>query len=132
MSAAKKPAARFICDGKKFATMEEAAAHAGDINARTGAIVAIEPLRPRLTASELKYRVTQTRHDSHFFDRATLKFFGDTMRNFAVDEAAPVTLRDGSQCMAYRRRRIHAVKMGNRDCFYFCADTFKQLHGVAK
>lgn len=33
-----------------------------------------------MTPSELKYQVEQT--GSNFFDRKTMKFFGDTMKNY--------------------------------------------------
>jgi hypothetical protein len=39
----------------------------------------------------------------HFFDRKTMQFFGDTMRNFA-------TRTDGDRVILYRRRPVrHAL-----------------------
>jgi hypothetical protein len=43
-----------------------------------------------ISASELKYRVESAGHESHFFTRPTMKFFGDTMRNFTVEDAGLV------------------------------------------
>ena len=37
-----------------------------------------------MTASELKQKVNEAGHDSHFFDRDTMRFFGDSMANYRV------------------------------------------------
>ena len=37
-----------------------------------------------MTASELKARYLEIKPDGHFFDRQTMKFFGDTMANYGV------------------------------------------------
>jgi len=37
-----------------------------------------------MTASELKYKVEQAGHEPFFFSRDTMKFFGDTMKNYGV------------------------------------------------
>jgi hypothetical protein len=55
------------------------------------------------TPSEIKYAVQNSPHESHFFDRKTMQFFGDTMRNFG-------TYRDDlGRVILYRKR---AVKHG--------------------
>lgn len=36
------------------------------------------------SASDIKYKHLELIPDSHFFDRATFKFFGDSMKNFGV------------------------------------------------
>jgi len=40
-----------------------------------------------MTPSELKYLYQSRNPDGHFFDRSTMKFFGDTMKNFGVYSA---------------------------------------------
>lgn len=40
-----------------------------------------------MTPSELKYHVESRDETSHFFNRKTMKFFGDTMANFGVRSA---------------------------------------------
>ena len=37
-----------------------------------------------MTPSQLKYEVEAAGHERHFFDRSTMKFFGDTMSNYGV------------------------------------------------
>ena len=37
-----------------------------------------------MTPAELKRQYIEHNQEGHFFDRATMKFFGDTMRNFSV------------------------------------------------
>ena len=46
-----------------------------------------------MTASELKKQVKKHNPESHFFDRETMKAFGDTMRNYGV-RMAEVELDD--------------------------------------
>jgi hypothetical protein len=48
-----------------------------------------------MTASKLKYLYEKNNPDGHFFDRATMRFFGDTMRNFGVADGGKMkTLTD--------------------------------------
>ena len=69
-----------------------------------------------MTASELKYNVEQG-HDRYFFTRDSMRFFGDTMRNYGV--------RDGGTTWKLYRR--HPVKHGFRDSAYFDKATFKRV-----
>jgi hypothetical protein len=70
------------------------------------------------TASDLKYYHLQARPDSHFFTRRTMRFFGDTMRNYGVRRA-------GNYWELYRRR---PVKGGLRESAWFCVETFHRVH----
>jgi len=65
-----------------------------------------------MTPSELKHHVEQT--GSHHFDRKTMKFFGDTMRNYGVRDA-------GQYWELYRKR---PVKHGLSSSMYFDKKTF--------
>jgi hypothetical protein len=83
-----------------------------------------------MNASELKHRIESTGQNRHFFDRKTMKFFGDTMSNFAVD--GPVTIYDWggdpSQCWhLYRKRATRAGCAGAG--YHFCASTFRRVTG---
>jgi hypothetical protein len=59
------------------------------------------------TASDIKAAVSG-REDSHFFDRKTLKFFGDTMSNFGTYTEVGST-PGSTRIILYRKR---AVKHG--------------------
>jgi hypothetical protein len=72
-----------------------------------------------MTASELKYRVEQSGNEPYFFTRKTMKFFGDTMRNYGV--------RDAGDCWELYRKM--PVKHGLFSSAYFDKATFRQIFG---
>lgn len=78
-----------------------------------------------MTASELKYRVESAGHESHFFTRQTMKFFGDTMRNYGARGPGTIQTYSGTATVyeLYRRR---PVKHGLRDSAFFDAETFER------
>ncbi len=82
-----------------------------------------------MTPSELKAKVEET--GSHFFNRKTMKFFGDTMRNFAVSGPMEIETHDGKR-VAYQLRRRKPVKSGICRSHYFDSETFKEIHQVVK
>lgn len=69
-------------------------------------------------ASDLKYMVEQSGNEPHFFTRKTMKFFGDTMRNYG--------LREHDDCFELYRRKH--VNHGLIDSAYFDKKTFKRLY----
>jgi hypothetical protein len=75
-----------------------------------------------MTKSELRQRVMET--GSHFFDRSTMRFFGDTMANYGVLKN-PVDI-NGVQCWVLYRRK--PVKHGLCSSAYFDCQTFKRVH----
>lgn len=75
--------------------------------------------------SELKYNVAQT--GSHFFDRKTLKFFGDSMSNYGVRSAVVIN-HSGEEVGCWELYRHRAVKHGLKTSAYFDKVTFKQVH----
>jgi hypothetical protein len=83
-------------------------------------------MQKRMTVSELKYQVQAT--GSHWFDRKTMKFFGDTMRNFGCS-SKPFAMTDnmGRDRMVYQLWRKGKVKEGNLNSAWFDAETFKQV-----
>lgn len=60
-------------------------------------------------------------HESFFFTRDTMKFFGDTMRNYGVRAA---TIDGRAVWELYRKR---PVKHGMTDSAYFSQDEFRRV-----
>jgi len=79
------------------------------------------------TASHLRMFIEEAGHSPYFFDRKTMRGFGDTMKNFGVCKTK-VIMNDDSICEAWELYRRRPVKFGNQGSFYFCATTFKRLH----
>lgn len=80
-----------------------------------------------MTPADLKAKVTAT--GSNFFDRKSMAFFGDTMRNYSV-RSKPVMVETWSsgpvECWELTRK--HAVKHGLTDSAYFDVKTFERVH----
>lgn len=74
-----------------------------------------------MTPSELKANILAHDPDSHFFDRKTMKFFGDTMKNYGVRKAE---LNDVTVWELYRKR---PVKHGLKSSAFFRTTDFKQV-----
>lgn len=74
-----------------------------------------------MNASDLKYHVEQT--GSNFFDRKTMKFFGDTMANYGV-RSATIETYDSPAVDVWELYRRRAVKHGLKDSAYFSKATF--------
>lgn len=69
--------------------------------------------------SELKKRVQET--GSCFFERETMRFFGDTMKNYGVRKAE---INGKAYWELYRK---NPVKHGRKRSVYFSADTFERV-----
>ena len=69
-----------------------------------------------MTPAELKYLVQST--GSYFFTRQSMKFFGDTMKNFRC--------RDGGDCWILYRK--NPVKHGLNSEYYFSKTTYQRIH----
>lgn len=67
-----------------------------------------------MTPSQLKAEYQRHNPDGHFFDRKTMSFFGDSMKNYGVYDA-------GSHWALYRKR---PVKHGINTTHYFDKITF--------
>lgn len=65
------------------------------------------------TSSDLKYIYQQNNPNGHFFDRKTMKFFGDTMRNFGVRRT-----EDGNIELYRRKPVMHGLQKSH----YFTPD----------
>jgi hypothetical protein len=84
-----------------------------------------------MNASDLKFHVTSAGFDSHFFTRETMRFFGDTMRNYGV-RSVIVTCRSektgGAESVsAWELFRRKPVKHGVKGSAYFCKNTFRRV-----
>lgn len=78
-----------------------------------------------MNASDLKYHVEST--GSVFFDRSTMKFHGDTMKNYGV-RSATVDTPTQKSVEVWELYRKQAVKHGVKDSAYFNKDTFERVH----
>lgn len=76
-----------------------------------------------MTPSQLKLLYQTHNPNGHFFDRKTLKFFGDTMKNYGVCDGPDNTWE------LYRKR---PVKHGVRKSAYFDKVTFKERHDISE
>jgi hypothetical protein len=78
-----------------------------------------------MTPSQLKAHVDAT--GSYYFSRETLRFFGDTMRNFAVYGPKDVTQRDGTKVKAWQLWRKRATKLAAGHVAYFDTTTYEHV-----
>lgn len=88
------------------------------------------------TASDLRAFVESRGTDSHFFDRKTMRFFGDTMKNYGVCkttirvnyDANGEYVQGGEEIEAWELYRKRPVKHGLQTSVYFRADNFSQTY----
>ena len=73
-----------------------------------------------MTPSQLKYKVDQT--GSHFFTRASMKYFGDTMKNFGLRSY------DENTWELYRKSLRGTQQTVS---FFFDKTTFKRKHMIS-
>lgn len=78
------------------------------------------------TASDLKYAVEQSGNEPFFFTRETMKFFGDTMRNYGVRKAREIDTISGP-VLAYELTRKRPVKHGLQASTFFDAVSFSRV-----
>lgn len=78
-----------------------------------------------MNASELKYQVENSGSNPYFFTRKTMKFFGDTMRNYGVCSATINSHSEGNIKVweLYRRK---PVKHGLNSSTYFRKSDFSR------
>lgn len=83
------------------------------------------------TSSELKASIESTGKNLHYFDRKTMRCFGDTMRNYGV--RGPVTVRayyGNVECWELYRRK--PVKYGNKQSAYWACGDFRRVFGEVR
>ncbi len=79
-----------------------------------------------MTASELKYNVETQDRENFFFTRKTMKFFGDTMRNYGVRMAVVDTYTQ-ENVKVWELYRKRPVKHNNQESAYFDRVTFQRV-----
>jgi hypothetical protein len=85
-----------------------------------------------MTASKLKYLYEKNNPDGHFFDRNTMSFFGDTMRNFGVADGGKMrTMTDNGIVEIevwdlYRKKPVHGM---HGHLAYFRKDNGQEVFG---
>ena len=82
----------------------------------------------KMTPAMLRAHVEEANHESYYFTRETMRFFGDTMANYAVTRE-PVTFQtySGETVTCWELRRKRPVKHGNRAPAYFDVETFRKV-----
>lgn len=91
-----------------------------------------------MTPSELKYLVKQANTESHFFDRETMRYFGDTMKNYGVRTIKIMVeynadgnyIGEPQEIEVYELYRKRAVKEGLKDSTYFRKDNLTRTFPV--
>lgn len=83
-----------------------------------------------MNPSELKYNVETAGTSPHFFTRETMRFFGDTMRNYGVWSETIQTSAGPVECWALYRKNRTAKGFGPGVCAYFDKATFKRRHAA--
>lgn len=82
-----------------------------------------------MNAYELKDKVEAANEDGHYFTRCTMKFFGDTMRNYGVrSRPVEVTRYDGTTARCWELYRRKPVKHGMQASAFFDCETFIRVH----
>lgn len=80
----------------------------------------------KLTPYELKYKILAADPTNHFFDYKTMRFFGDTMKNFGCRIAVIKIIGETKE--VYELYRIKAVKGRLKSSFFFDPETFKKVY----
>lgn len=76
-----------------------------------------------MTPSQLKFEYENRHPEGFFFSRSTMKFFGDTMRNYGV-RTTPA-LHKGVLCWELYRKK--PVKHGLQTSHFFSQTDFSQV-----
>ena len=77
------------------------------------------------TASDLKFAIEQADTAPHYFTRLTMKFFGDTMRNYGVRKTTINTYTE-NEVPVFELYRRHPVKHNNQDSAFFRIDNLER------
>jgi hypothetical protein len=76
------------------------------------------------TVYDLKRHVAAT--GSHYFDRSSMKFFGDTLKNFGIRKKTIMNRRDRKTYLVWELYRKRPVKRGLKNSAYFDCETFQR------
>ena len=91
-----------------------------------------------MTPSELKYQIECTGKEKHFFDSKTMKFWGDTMKNYGVRSVSVLAQfndageysEEGFQTEAWELYRKRPVKHGMNKSTYFRKSDYSRIHCI--
>ena len=78
-----------------------------------------------MSPSELKANVKAT--GSHFFSHRTMKFFGDTMKNFGVRSTTIINQYNNESVEVWELWRKRSVKHGLSSSHFFDKNTFEEI-----
>ena len=79
-----------------------------------------------MTPSELKANILKHDPESHFFDRKTMRFFGDAMRNYGVRKTEIIGY-DPLPVEVWELYRKRPVKHGLQSSAFFRRSDFQQV-----
>lgn len=93
-----------------------------------------------MTPSELKYQIENTGKENHFFDRKTMKFWGDTMKNYGVRSCIVLAQfneqgeynEQGYETEAWELYRKHPVKHGMNKSAYFRKSDYSRIYSIVE
>lgn len=91
-----------------------------------------------MNASELKSRIEEAGHSPYFFTRETMKFFGDTMRNYGVRsttiranyDAEGNYVDGGIDVDVWELYRKRPVKNRYQSSAYFSKADYRRIHTI--
>ena len=84
-----------------------------------------------ITAVNLKFNHNANNPNSSFFDKSTMKYFGDTMSNYSANsERHMIPTSSGEAVPCYALTRKKPVKTGLQDVTYFAMDDFRRVHKI--
>lgn len=79
-----------------------------------------------MTPSELKYNVEASGKSPYYFTRKTMRFWGDTMRNYGVRGPYQLVNNSGEIVLVMELYRKNPVKNGIIDSAFFNALTWSK------
>jgi len=93
-----------------------------------------------MTPSELKQKHKHNHPNNHFFDHKSMKFFGDTMKNYGVRSVIVKAqfIDDGTYCengvevLVWELYRKRPVKHGLKSSAYFRQSDYSQVQSIVK
>jgi hypothetical protein len=81
-----------------------------------------------MTPSELKAAILDHNPESHFFDHATMRLFGDSMANYGVRAATINTWTDDNPVEVWELYRKRPVKHGLMKSAFFRKSNLEQTY----
>lgn len=87
-----------------------------------------------MSPADLKYEHESRHPNSHFFDRKTMQFFGDTMRNYGISKTVLQTADAATGLIVpvavWELFRRKPVKAGVQSSAFFARDDFRRVHPI--